>query len=850
MKRTINRVLGLALGLAISWGAKATEAVDFNFDWQFRLTQDSVMGGDYTHNLQTDDGWTEVRLPHDWVIGGTYDQANAQFAPATGYIYGGGYGWYQKTFDLHVSEDSLHHILFDGVYNHSEVWINGHSLGEHPYGYSPFYYDLTPYLNADGKDNLLVVKIDHTRYADSRWYTGAGIYRNVKLVSSHKLRVPIWGTFVQTPEVTTEQALVSMEFTLDNGLDKNTKATYTVEIVDPMGVVVATQTEKIKLAQSSQQKVKVNLTVDHPQLWGIDDPKLYQAVTTVYVKDTPVDQQKTRFGIRTIRFDANEGFFLNGENMKIKGVCLHHDGGLVGTAVPRGVWARRFKVLKEAGCNAIRISHNPGSEEFLQLCDEMGFLVQDEFFDEWDNPKDKRWNTKEKEVHYETQGASKYFQEWAESDLKSVMLAHRNHPSIIQWSIGNEIEWTYPRTAEATGFFNNMDWNGNYFWSEPPYNTEQIAQRLDTLPRGKYDIGETAQKLAAWTREMDTSRPVVANCILPSASHLTGYGQTLDIVGYSYRRILYDYGHENYPDKVIMGTENLAQYHEWKAIMERPFISGTYLWTGIDYLGEIRGPWPKKGTGSGIVDFAGFAKPSYYMMKSLWNEEPSIYIATQTLDRSINAIDEATGLMVAKDPEAWQHALWEWHDVNNYWEYEEGEMISVELYSNCDEIELFLNDSSLGKRGLSEFEDHIYKWAVPFAQGELKAVGMLDGTQIEEVLYSTTAPYAVELKVDQQQIDADGYDVVHVVAQLVDRSGRPVKDQNRKITFDIAGEARLLGVDTGSVYNVQQHSTNALVTDQGRALMIFQSIKGKTGEVKVTVSADGLEAGVAKVTIK
>ncbi|MGS0523886.1 glycoside hydrolase family 2 TIM barrel-domain containing protein [Zobellia nedashkovskayae] len=288
--------------------------------------------------------------------------------------------------------------------------------------------------------------------------------------------------------------------------------------------------------------------------------------------------------------------------MKIKGVCLHHDGGMVGAAVPDDVWRRRLTKLKKAGCNAIRISHNPGSEAFLNLCDEMGFLVQDEFFDEWDNPKDKRKNMNEQSVDYVTRGYTEHFQEWAEKDLKNTILAHRNHPSIIQWSIGNEIEWTYPRNTDATGFFNNMGWQGNYFFSEPPFTPEQIKEQLKTLPKEKYDIGKTAQKLAKWTKELDTTRYVTANCILPSASHLSGYTDALDVVGYSYRRVIYDYGHKNYPNEVIMGTENLPQWHEWKAVMERPFISGLFLWTGIDYMGESNGGWPKKGTNSGLLN--------------------------------------------------------------------------------------------------------------------------------------------------------------------------------------------------------------------------------------------------------
>lgn len=847
MKRGLHIVcLGLVLTLA-SKSLKAQESIDFNFDWQFTLSQDSSAGRDYQTMLEVEE-WESVRLPHDWVIKGSFDSSNVDTAPATGYIYGGGLGWYKKIFDLDLEDTQEAFVLFDGVYNNSEVWINGQHLGFHPYGYSPFYYDLTPHLNANGKDNVIVVKIDHTRYADSRWYTGAGIYRNVSLEIKNKVDIPIWGTFVITPDVSAKKAKVEVQSTLSNHFARSHKGGILTQIIAPNGQLVASAESKFDL-ESGEEKVLIqSFEISSPELWGIFDPKLYQAVTTVSCKKLS-SKSTTRFGIREFNFDPNTGFTINGENYKIKGVCLHHDAGLVGTAVPKGVWRRRLEILKEAGTNAIRISHNPGSNEFLDLCDEMGFLVQDEFFDEWDNPKDKRMNQNEQHDDYVSRGYAEHFQEWAEKDLKSVILSHRNHPSIIQWSIGNEIEWTYPRNANATGYFNNMNWNGNYFWQPPPFSTDEIKKQLATLPKAKYDMATTAQKLSKWTKELDTTRPVIANSILPSASHLSGVGEALDIMGYSYRRVLYDYGHKNYPNMPIMGTENLAQYHEWKAIMERPFIAGTFLWTGIDYMGEIRRPWPTKGTLSGILDFAGFKKPSYFMMKSLWQPTPSIHIATQTLEESINRIDEQSGQLVARDSEAWKTALWEWHEVNSHWNYQEGEVISIEMYSNCEEIELFLNGESRGKRSLSEFEDHIYKWGIPFESGELKAVGLLKGQVIEEMLYTTSEPVAIRLTVDRKILKADAYDVAHLVAQLVDANGNPVKAEEAKIKFEIERNIRMLGIDNGAGDNIQDHYANEIVTDQGRALFIIQSLNEK-GAASITVSGKNLKSDKITITLE
>ncbi|OBQ56684.1 glycoside hydrolase family 2 protein [Tamlana sp. s12] len=817
--------------------------LDFNLNWDFYLSE-----SDEDYKTINKSKFKKVNLPHDWVVENGFDETLGDDAKATGFIPSVGYGYYKKEFSLKTESNELTYILFDGVYNNSEVYINGHKLGFHPYGYSPFYYNLTPHLNTNGKPNTIIVKVDHSRFADSRWYTGAGIYRNVKLVTTNKLHIPIWGTFVTTPSVTEDLAKVKMDLTFNNEYNSDEKVFVTTKIFDAKQNEIAKTSSELAIKAQSKAEITQDLNVNHPQLWDVNSPYIYKAVTTISKNNRVIDVVETPFGIRTIKFDTNKGFFLNGINMKIKGVCLHHDGGLVGAAVPKDVWERRLKILKDGGVNAIRISHNPASKEFLELCDEMGFLVQDEFFDEWDNPKDKRLNTNEKSVDYVTRGYQEHFQEWAKKDLTAIMLSHRNHPSIFQWSIGNEIEWTYPRNADATGFFGNMNWNGNYFWDQPPYSPEKIKEQLETLPRGKYDIGETAQKLSRWTKALDTTRPVTANLILPSVSHLSGYTDALDVVGYSYRRILYDYGHENYPDKPIMGTENLAQYHEWKSIMERPFISGTFLWTGIDYMGEIRSPWPVRVQPSGLLTTAGFPKGSYYMMQSLWTEKPMIHIATQTIEKSLNKIDD-NGNIVAKNPNKWKHALWEWQDVNDYWNYEKGKMISVEIYSNCDEIELFLNGKSLGKKYLKDFEDHIYKWGVPFAEGTLLAKGSKDGVVTESKLITATKSSQIELIADDLTLDADHYDVSNIVLQLEDKHGNPVATDDREIHFEISGPAKLLGVDNGWKKSVQPFQSNINTTHNGKTLLVVQAT-GTPGTIHVKAKGRGLKTETISIKSK
>ena len=818
--------------------------LDFNLNWNFYKTNDNINVKD----LNVDE-WRLLNLPHDWLVEAEFDKNLKKDAIGTGYLAGELYGFYKKTFDKPYNEDEVTTILFDGVYNNSEVWVNGNKLGFHPYGYSPFYYDVTKYLNKDGKNNEVIVKIDHSRFADSRWYSGAGIYRNVKLITTNKLNIPVWGTFVTTPEVSKSKATVKLNINVENRFDAKTKIDLKTVIVDDNAVEVAVTTTASEIASNATNTITQNLEVKNPKLWNTRNPKLYKAITSIVKEGKVVDQYETPFGIRKVKFDVNKGFFLNGENMKIKGVCLHHDGGIVGAAVPKGVWKRRLQILKDGGCNAIRISHNPASNEFLELCDEMGMMVQDEFFDEWDNPKDKRYNQNEnKSKDYITRGYGEHFQKWAETDLKSTLKSHRNHPSVIQWSIGNEIEWTYPKNAASTGYFNNISWTGGYFWSEPPFSVERIKRNLDSIPSGKYDIGKTAQKLSRWTKELDTTRPVVANCILPSSSHLSGYADALDIVGYSYRRVLYDYGHKNYPNKVIMGTENLAQYHEWKAIMERPFISGTFLWTGIDYMGEIRDPWPVRVQPSGLLTTAAFKKGSYHMMKTLWNNEPHLKITTQNIEKSLYKMN-AENKIVAKDPEKWKHALWKWQEENNHWSYKDNEMIAVAMYSNCEEIELFLNDKSLGKRKLSDFADHIYKWGVPFAKGKLVAKGIKDGKEITSEIITEGKATSIELTVDEKELSANNYDVAHIEAQLKDSNGNLVFLDNKKITFEIIGEAKLLGVDSGWKKSVEKLQSNKSTTHEGKTLLIIQA-KDKAGDVKIVAKADGLESASIQIQIK
>ncbi|WP_246144301.1 glycoside hydrolase family 2 TIM barrel-domain containing protein [Neolewinella aurantiaca] len=808
--RTICSCVLLAVLSACSPRFDTATSPDFNKNWDFSLNQGE---------------WSSVDLPHDWSVSFPFDSIKGE--GATGYLLGG-HGKYRKTFA--TTGLPVTYLYFDGVYNNATVSLNGEKLGFHPYGYSPFHYDISQKVNASGKSNELMVEVDRSRYADSRWYTGSGIYREVKLINEPALHVPPWGISVTTPEVSAAMATVRVKTKLVNKGAGTQDATLVTRLVDEKGNTVATQTTPVQLKAGAEQTLEQEITVTSPALWDVDAPNLYTAVSELKTGKEAVREYRTSFGIRSFRFDAATGFYLNGVNRKIKGVCLHHDGGLVGAAVPKAVWRRRLQTLKDGGCNAIRSAHNPASEEFLSLCDEMGFLVQDEFYDEWDYPKDKRKNMGESSsTDYITRGHHEHFQEWSKTDLQNTILAHRNHPSIIQWSIGNEIEWTYPRQKETTGFF-GADANGNYFWNPPPYSTEKIKELQETIPRTKYQIGETAQKLADWTREIDTTRPVIANCILPSASYESGYADALDIIGFSYRRIMYDYAKENYPDLPVMGTENLGQYHEWKAVMERPWISGTFLWTGIDYLGESNGNWPQKHSSSGLLDLAGFPTPSYYMYKSLWTKEPMVYLTSQTLDKSIFKVEDKR--VVERKPGGWKHALWSWHDVNHHWNYEDGETVIIEALSNCPEAELFLNGKSLGRQRLADNEDHIYKWAVPYTAGEVVVKAYADGKVVEYTLRTSAPPATVHLSTDGRLEGG----IEHIIVELRDKNGNPVRHADREITFTASG-AELLGVDNGAPSNTYAFQGGKVKTNNGKALAILRL---KEGTSKLTVSASGL----------
>ena len=548
-------------------------------------------------------------MPHDWSVRG---QLSPTLASCTGYLPGGT-GWYKKKLKI---ADELKgkklYVYFEGVYNRSEVYINGHLLGKRPNGYISFMYDITSYVKYDS-DNMLTVKVDHSRRADSRWYTGSGIYRNVYLVEANPVHIAQWGVYTYPKSVAEKQAVLHVEVEVENESDVNSTVTVNNELIDTEGNTVARKSGKLSIQSGLSEKIRSDLKVNAPRLWDIDHPNLYQLKTTVSKNGEIIGETVAKAGLRSFTFDPDRGFALNGNWMKMKGVCIHHDAGTLGTVVPRDVWRKRLLNLKEIGCNAIRTSHNPQAPDLYDLCDELGLLVLNEAYDEWEFPKRKwieGWNVGVPGF----QGSYDFFREWGEKDLADMVQRDRNHASVFAWSIGNEVDYpndpySHPILDGDGGFTQAM--YGGYKKDAPD------AMRL----------GDIAKRLVKVVKQYDISRPVTAGLAGVAMSNETEYPGALDIAGYNYTESRYDSDHLKYPGRVIYGSENRHDMEAWRAVRDKEHILGQFLWTGIDYLGES-GRWPSRGFYSGLLDFSGEIKPRGYFRQALWSTKPMAYIGT------------------------------------------------------------------------------------------------------------------------------------------------------------------------------------------------------------------------------
>ncbi|MEM9081164.1 MAG: glycoside hydrolase family 2 TIM barrel-domain containing protein [Verrucomicrobiota bacterium] len=842
--RDLGGLLVVLLGLFVFVTASPARTVaDFNFDWEFSLGAEPspLEGGERE--------WEQVRLPHDWSVGIGFTQEES--GCSTGFVQGG-IGWYRKAFEVPESAEGEHHsLVFEGAYCRSEVWLNGKKVGGRPSGYVSFVVDLTPALEF-GEENVLVVRVDHSAYLDSRWYTGSGIYRNVRYVRASATRIPEWGVWVQTPEVSEEEAKLEVRTEVVSSEAGEQELEVEVEVLDKNGRAVASETSAALIEGSGE--VVSSLLVAEPELWGVESPALYTARVTLRRGGQELGTYEQRFGIREARFDSEEGFLLNGERVKIKGVNLHHDAGLVGAAVPRDVWKDRLERLRSIGCNAIRMAHNPHSVELLELCDELGFLVMDEFFDEWKVEKKKSlvWLSDNKAPEEAARGYTELFEEWAERDLKATIRRDRNHPSVIMWSIGNEIEWTYPYYPQSANYKPHQP-NQDLSENPPDFNPASILERMGGLHEGPDELYETAKQLVAWVKSEDPTRPVTSGLVHPSVGYATGYAKMLDVVGFNYRHWEYDGAHAMYPTWPILGSENHGTREEWEEANKRDFVAGIFVWTGYAYLGEA-GPWPRKGLEISFFDFIGTKTPRGHLFEALWVDEPKVWVGTTPAEKSEHKLGENGEwhyeTRVYEIPQMTWLRRWEWDFIERRWNYGEGEPLVVQAYSNCEELELFLNGESQGRLVMADCEDRIGKWMVPYAAGELKVVGYEGGEAVTSDVIETAGEVSeLQVEVNRKTMQANGYDVVRVDLQLRDEKGLSVVTGERRVEFEVEGPARILGVDNGWEKSVQAYQTNELETWQGRALLLLQATKA-AGTVRVVAKSGDLVSAPVEVQVE
>ena len=757
-----------------------------------------------------DSKWRSLRVPHDW---STEEPFRVEYGSGNGYV-AGGVGWYRKHFSLDPArKDRLVTVEFDGIYNHAQIWINGQFVGGRPYGYSSFELDLTRYVDFE-HDNVIAVRVDHSRYADSRFYTGSGIFRHVRLSLSSRLHIGQWGTFVTTPKVTDDSATISVGTDVVNASDQPREFQLHTEVIAADGHVVASRTTTGTVAPGQTQNLVQELELSRPNRWTLEAPVLYTLRNTVSVGENDLDQTETPFGIRTLEFDANKGFALNGQFIKMKGVCIHHDAGSIGAAVPDQVLERRLRLLREIGVNAIRTSHNPPAPELLSMCDRLGLLVLDEAFDEF-TPGKNKWMEGWTMGMPGRYGYAEDFAEWSVRDMEDMVRRDRNHPSVVMWSIHNEVD-------TPNDPYSHPSLGKDYYPHNPP------ASELVRL----------GAPLIATAKRFDKTRPVTAGLASVRLSDAVSFTDLLDVAGYNYQESRYPDDHVALPKRVIYGSENRHNYKAWLAVRDNACIFGQFLWTGIDYLGEA-GKWPNRGTGSGLFDLCGFKKPLGWFRQSLWSSQPMVYIAANVHEDAPKA--PATGpRVVDRERRSRTQELWNWP---------QGSTVDIVCYSNCEEVQLVLNDKSVGARQMAEAVEGVMTWSIPYETGTLKAIGLVKGKPACEFILQTTGPAArIELILDTRALTADGNSICHLEYRIVDASGRRVADASLPVTFQISGPVDLLGLGSGDLSNIEDPHALTHHTFKGRGLAILRA-GGRAGEVRIGASGPDLQPAEVVLTI-
>ncbi len=799
----------MSISLPAQNTGQTARRISFNAGWRFMIgDQPNANSASFD-----DSNWRTLDVPHDWSIEGAYDKSEPT-GGSGGYLPTG-IGWYRKNFAVGAGDLTKNMVIeFDGVYMNSEVWINGQYLGKHPYGYTGFHYDISSFVKAG--DNVIAVRVDNSLQPNTRWYTGSGIYRNVWLIKTDRLHLAHWGVSVATSGIAKDSATLSVKTMIENSGSTERKGVLRSVLFSSRGKEVAHVDRSFSCSSSGKTEVDFPIIIEDPELWSLESPSLYTLKSILLDAGKVVDETATNFGVREIAYDVNSGFSLNGKPVKMNGVCLHHDGGCVGAAVPLQVWVRRLEKLKEMGCNAIRTSHNPPAPEFLDLCDKMGFLVMDEPFDEW-------------EIGKRAYGYHDYFDQWWERDLISMINRDRNHPSIVMWSAGNEI---------------------------PEQKTEKGVELLKSL-------------IAVFHRE-DPTRPVTLACdniVADGGATTLEFLKALDIVGYNYvdrwhrrRELFYSVDRHDHPDWKMTGTESVSnsggirgQYilgndslpgrnnytygmidaeQLWKFVATRDYVIGDFMWTGVDYLGEA--DWPEKSASFGVLDLCGFPKDGFYFYQSQWTGKPMI------------------------------HLFPHWN-----WKGKEGQIIPVLCYTNCDAVELFLNGKSYGEKRL-EFPrqgnsggwnlydkpqthpttaDLHLSWDVPYEPGVLKAVGKRDGKVVyTEEVCTAGKPYALHVSVDNKSLNASEREVANIAIRVIDVDGHTVPDAGNLIRFKVEGQGELIGVDNGNPVDHDSYKATQRKAFNGLCLAVIQAAK-TPGKIKLTASSEGLKEASVELEV-
>ena len=746
-----------------------------------------------------DQSWRDVLLPHDWSIEGKIDKNNPM-SGAGGY-FPAGVGWYRKTFNVHSAwKGKRISIYFGGVYMNAEVFVNGKSLGVHPYGYTSFRYDLTPFLDFN-KENVLAVRVNNSHQINCRWYSGSGIYRHVWMTVTDPVHIANWGVAITTPEVSSERATVQIKMKIKNETDVPRNITLKTQLQSANAHIVGHNEIKVELLANSEKEIEQIITVSKPMLWNPEKPHLYQAHLQVLKSNNVIDDTKTNFGIRSIKFTTENGFQLNGKTVKMNGGCVHHDNGCLGAAAFNRAEERRVELLKAAGFNAIRTSHNPPSEEFLNACDRLGMMVIDEAFDGWREQKNK----------YDY---AMYFNDWWQRDLESMVLRDRNHPSIIMWSTGNEI-----------------------------------------IERKKPEAVETAKMLANCIHKIDPSRPVTS--AMTTWDNDWGIFDPLfaahDIGGYNYQLHRAASDHNRVPSRIIVQTESYPRdaFTNWKLVQSNNYIIGDFVWTALDYLGESGiGRWyypgetpgehwereffPWHGAYCGDIDLIGWRKPISHYRSMLYNNTEKLYMAVREPNPESGKIKE-TIWSVWPTWESWT------------WPGYEGKDIQVEVYSKYPKVRLYLNKKLIGEQSTTEAQQFKATFTCPYDPGLLSAVGVIDDKELETTILKTSGKGAkIILLPDRTKISADGQDLSFVTIEVTDKDGLLHPNAQNQLHFNVDGPGVIAGVDNADLKDTDPYVGASRKAWHGRALVVIRSTKN-AGDINLIVSSPGLTDAVVTI---